>query len=159
MSHGTSTDEQFMQQALELARHGPWRWPRPIRASAPIVVAARARLWAAARHTYEGSKHAEVLAHRRSRRQRTRRDPLSQPGALLAHRTHRALCRCGDRRRYRTRGLSPCAIPTLWSPDADSPSCARPASRCTKGCCEAEARKLNEAFAQVHPHRSCRLSP
>src|SRR5512146_767175 len=60
MTH-RSTDEQFMQQALQLARKGiALASPNPCVGA--IVVNAAGEAVGRGTHTYEGKKHAEVLA-------------------------------------------------------------------------------------------------
>ena len=60
MSHG-ATDEQFMRQAMELARAGiALASPNPCVGA--VIVNAAGEVVGRGTHTYEGRKHAEVLA-------------------------------------------------------------------------------------------------
>ncbi|MGB7555322.1 MAG: bifunctional diaminohydroxyphosphoribosylaminopyrimidine deaminase/5-amino-6-(5-phosphoribosylamino)uracil reductase RibD [Candidatus Korobacteraceae bacterium] len=57
----TNTDEQFMQQALELARKGvALASPNPCVGA--VLVDAKGKVAGRGTHTYEGRKHAEILA-------------------------------------------------------------------------------------------------
>src|SRR5271165_5796194 len=61
MSRQTTTDEQFMRQALELAREGiALASPNPCVGA--VIVNATGEVVGRGTHTYEGRKHAEVLA-------------------------------------------------------------------------------------------------
>ena len=63
-------------------------------------------------YTYDGVKHAEILALGSSRRKSSRRHPLHQPRAARASGPHAALHRCADRsgnparRRFHARSQS-----------------------------------------------------
>jgi len=71
------TDEQLMQEALELARAGVAQTsPNPCVGA--VVVAANGEIVGRGSHTYAGKTHAEVLA-------------IKEAGTLLARRPHRAL--------------------------------------------------------------------
>ena len=55
------TDEQFMQQALELARRGvALTSPNPCVGA--VLVTGNDKIVGRGTHTYDGRKHAEVLA-------------------------------------------------------------------------------------------------
>ena len=81
-----------MEQALELARAGS-RWPRPIRVWARCWSPRDGEIVGRGFHTYDGKKHAEVLALEEAGDTRARRDAVPEPRALLAYRTHRAVRR------------------------------------------------------------------
>src|SRR5271165_5148628 len=61
MSRQTTTDEQFMRQALELAREGiALASPNPCVGA--VIVSRTGEVSGRGTHTYEGRKHAEILA-------------------------------------------------------------------------------------------------
>ena len=139
------TDEQFMQHALELAREGiALASPNPCVGA--VVVAANGEIVGRGTHTYSGRKHAEVLAieqagaRARGATLYLNLEPCSHQGrtapcadAVIAAAVKRVVCAMRDPNplvagqgfaRLRDAGVEVC-----------------------EGICEAEAQKLNEAFA------------
>src|ERR1019366_8828900 len=146
-----TTDEQFMQRALELARAGIGLVsPNP--AVGAVVVDAAGNEAGGGTHTYDGVKHPEVLAlEQASLRARggtlyLNLEPCSHQGrtgpcadAVIAAGIQRVVCAMQDPNpqvagrgfaRLRTAGIG-----------------------VEVGLFEAEAKKLNEAFAKYIRHR------
>src|SRR5579864_9621684 len=61
VGHPVPPDEQFMQQALQLAREGT-ALASPNPCVGAVVVSLDGKILGRGTHTYEGRKHAEVLA-------------------------------------------------------------------------------------------------
>jgi diaminohydroxyphosphoribosylaminopyrimidine deaminase / 5-amino-6-(5-phosphoribosylamino)uracil reductase len=147
----SSRDEQFMQQALELARQGiALTSPNPCVGA--VLVDAKGEIVGQGSHTYEGRKHAEVLA-------------IEQAGARARGATLYL-------------NLEPCSHVGRTAPCADAVIAAgikrvvaamrdpnplvagrgfaklREAGiEVHEGLCEGDAKKLNEAFAKYIRHR------
>jgi diaminohydroxyphosphoribosylaminopyrimidine deaminase/5-amino-6-(5-phosphoribosylamino)uracil reductase len=78
-----SADEQFLREALDLARKGiGLASPNPCVGA--VIVAQRGQIIGRGTHTYDGIKHAEVLAL-----EEARRHSLLESRTLFAHGTHR----------------------------------------------------------------------
>ena len=76
--HFLEQDEQFMRQALELARRGTALTSPGARVGA-VIADNQGNFAGAGFYTFDGIKHAEVLALEQAGRARTRRHHLSQP--------------------------------------------------------------------------------
>jgi diaminohydroxyphosphoribosylaminopyrimidine deaminase / 5-amino-6-(5-phosphoribosylamino)uracil reductase len=146
-----TTDEQFMQRALELARAGIGLVsPNP--AVGAVVVDAAGNEAGVGTHTYDGVKHAEVLALEQAG-QRARGgtlylnlEPCSHQGrtgpcadAVIAAGIQRVVCSMQD--------------PNPQVAGSGFAKLRRPGIRVEVGMFEAEARKLNEGFAKYIRHR------
>jgi diaminohydroxyphosphoribosylaminopyrimidine deaminase / 5-amino-6-(5-phosphoribosylamino)uracil reductase len=147
----TSTDEQFMQQALELARQGiGLASPNPCVGA--VVVSAKGEIVGRGSHTYAGKKHAEILA-------------IEQAGARARGATlYLNLEPCSHVGR-----TGPCADAVIKAGikrvfaamhDPNPAVSGRGFARLREagigvreGLCEAEAKKLNEAFAKYIRHK------
>ena len=89
----------FLRRALELARKGiGLTSPNPCVGA--VIVDSEGQVVGEGSHTFEGIKHAEVLALEQAGDKSPRRNSLHQSRALLASGPHRAL----RRRRHRGRG-------------------------------------------------------
>lgn len=140
-----TTDERFMRQALDLAREGvALASPNPCVGA--VVVSSDGEVVGRGTHTYSGRKHAEILAMEqaanctRGATLYLNLEPCSHQGrtgpcadAVIAAGIKRVVCAMRDPNplvagqgfvRLRDAGLEVC-----------------------EGICQAEARKLNEAFA------------
>ena len=96
MKEAQSLDEQYMRKALDLARAGVGLVsPNP--AVGAVVVDASGREVGSGTHTYDGVKHAEVLALEQAGDEARGCNALSESRAMFASGAHRALCRCRDR--------------------------------------------------------------
>jgi diaminohydroxyphosphoribosylaminopyrimidine deaminase/5-amino-6-(5-phosphoribosylamino)uracil reductase len=146
-----TTDEQFMQRALELARAGIGLVsPNP--AVGAVVVDAAGNEAGAGTHTYDGVKHAEVLAlEQASLRARggtlyLNLEPCSHQGrtgpcadAVIAAGIQRIVCSMQD--------------PNPQVAGSGFAKLRQAGIRVEVGMFEAEARKLNEGFAKYIRHR------
>ena len=146
MRESPSSDEQHMRRALELARAGVGLVsPNP--AVGAVVVDASGREVGAGTHTYDGVKHAEVLALEQAG-ERTRGgtlylnlEPCSHQGrtgpcadAVIAAGIRRVVCSMEDPNpRVAGRGFAKVRASGI---------------KVEVGLFEAEARKLNESFAK-----------
>ena len=150
MTH-RSTDEQFMQQALQLARKGiALASPNPCVGA--IVVNAAGEAVGRGTHTYEGKKHAEVLAIEEAR-ERARGatlylnlEPCSHTGrtppcvdAVIAAGVKRVVVAMRDPNPV----VSGRGVAKLREAGIEV----------DEGLCQAEAKKLNEAFARYIQHK------
>src|SRR5271165_5997918 len=146
------TDEQFMQQALELARQGvALASPNPCVGA--VLVAENGEVVGRGTHTYEKQKHAEVLAleeagaRARGAALYVNLEPCAHVGrtapcadALIAAGVKRVFAAMRDPNPVVSgRGLA-----KLRSAGVEV----------SEGLCEAEAKKLNEAFAKYIRHKT-----
>jgi diaminohydroxyphosphoribosylaminopyrimidine deaminase/5-amino-6-(5-phosphoribosylamino)uracil reductase len=150
MTH-RSTDEQFMQQALELARKGiALASPNPCVGA--IVVNAAGEVVGRGTHTYEGKKHAEVLAVEEAGEQARgatlylNLEPCSHTGrtppcvdAVIGGGLRRVVVAMRDPNPL----VSGRGIAKLREAGIEI----------TEGTCGTEAKKLNEAFARYIQHK------
>ena len=89
-------DHVHMARALQLAARGTYSTaPNP--AVGCVLLDATGAVVGEGWHHRAGQPHAEVLALQRSSRPRTWRHGVRHARAVLAPRTHAALCRCTDR--------------------------------------------------------------
>lgn len=99
--NATSTHEQFMQRALELARAGvALASPNPCVGA--VLVDAAGKIVGEGSHTYEGRRHAEVLAIERAGT-RARGATLYLNLEPCCHGTHRPLHRRDHRSWHQAR--------------------------------------------------------
>jgi len=146
------TNEQFMRQALELARQGvALASPNPCVGA--VLVAPVGEIVGRGTHTYEGRKHAEVLAiEQAGERARGADLYLNLEPCCHVGRTGPcadAIIAGGIKRVY-------AAMPDP-NPQVAGRGFARLRAAGTEvheGLCEPEARKLNEAFARYIRHKS-----
>ncbi len=151
MSHRRN-DEQFMQQALELARKGvALASPNPCVGA--VLVAPVGEIVGRGTHTYEGGKHAEVLATEQAGERARGADlylnlePCSHVGRTGP--CADAIIAAGIKRVY--------AAMRDPNPQVAGRGFAKLRAAGTEvheGLCEAEARKLNEAFAKYIRHKT-----
>ena len=128
------------------------RFPNPCVGA--VLVDAKGKVVGRGTHTYEGRKHAEVLALEAGRRSRPWRHPLRQPRTLLARGTHRPVRRCADCRGREARLSWPCAIPIRWSAGQGLARLRDAGIEVQEGLREIEAKKLNESFAKYIRHKT-----
>ena len=148
----TSRDEQFMQQALDLARQGvALASPNPCVGA--VLVAEGGEVIGRATHTYEKQKHAEVLAleeagnRARGATVYLNLEPCTHVGrtapcsdALISAGVKRVFAAMRDPNPLVSgRGLAKLRIGGL---------------EVFEGLCEKEAKKLNEAFAKYIRHKA-----
>ena len=77
------TDELFLRQALDLARQGiGLASPNPCVGA--VLMDAKGAIVASGSHTYDGLKHAEILALEQAGKQARGRNSLYQPGTVFA---------------------------------------------------------------------------
>ena len=145
------SDEQFMQQALELARQGiALTSPNPCVGA--VVVAPTGEVVGHGTHTYDGRKHAEVLAieqaggRARGATLYLNLEPCSHVGRTAA--CTDALIAAGIRR----------VVAAMRDPNPAVSGRGLAKLRAAsievyEGLCEPEARKLNEAFARYIRHK------
>ncbi len=146
------TDERFMQQALELARESVGlASPNPCVGA--VLVAANGEIVGRGTHTYEGKKHAEVLAiEQAGRRARGAALYLNLEPCSHVGRTGPcadAIIEAGIRRVFvAMRDPNPMVggrgIGKLQAAGLEV----------QEGICEAEAKQLNEAFARYIRHKT-----
>jgi len=148
----TTRDEQFMQQALELARQGiALASPNPCVGA--VLVARNGEIIGRGSHTYEGRKHAEVLALEEAGKRAQgatlylNLEPCTHVGrtgpcadAVIAAEVKRVFAAMRDPNPLVTgRGLAKLQAAGI---------------EVHEGLCETEARKLNEAFARYIRHKT-----
>jgi len=146
------TDEQFMQQALELARHGvALASPNPCVGA--VLVAKNGDIVGRGSHTYEGRNHAEVLAleeagmRARCATLYVNLEPCTHVGrtgpcadAVIAAGVQRVFAAMRDPNPLVTgRGLAKLRAAGI---------------EVYEGLCETEAKTLNEAFAKYIRHKT-----
>jgi diaminohydroxyphosphoribosylaminopyrimidine deaminase/5-amino-6-(5-phosphoribosylamino)uracil reductase len=145
------SDEQFMQQALELAREGiALASPNPCVGA--VLVSPAGEIVGRGTHTYEGRKHAEILAiEEAGKRARGSTlyinvEPCSHTGrtgpcadAAIAAGIRRAVIAMRDPNPL----VSGNGVARLRGANIEV----------QEGLCEVEARKLNEAFAKYIRHK------
>ena len=101
MATAAAADAVFMDRALELAARGvALTSPNPM---VGAVLVRDGRVVGEGFHTYDGVRHAEIIALEAAGESRARRNALHQPGALLPHGPHRAMHAGVDCRRRRAR--------------------------------------------------------
>jgi diaminohydroxyphosphoribosylaminopyrimidine deaminase/5-amino-6-(5-phosphoribosylamino)uracil reductase len=147
----TSTDEQFMQQALELARQGiGLASPNPCVGA--VIVSAKGEIVGRGSHTYAGKKHAEILAMEQAG-ERARGatlylnlEPCSHVGRTGP--CAEAVINAGIKRVF--------AAMHDPNPVVSGRGFARlreAGVEVHEGLCQADAKKLNEAFAKYIRHQ------
>ena len=149
--NATSTHEQFMQRALELARAGVAR-ASPNPCVGAVLVDAAGKIVGEGSHTYEGRRHAEVLAIERAGT-RARGATLYLNLEPCCHQGRTGPC---------TDAIIAAGIKRVFASMRDpNPLVAgqglaklRDAGIVVgEGICEADAKKLNEAFARYIRHK------
>ena len=146
-----ATDEQFLHRALDLARQGiGLASPNPYVGA--VIVDAHGNIVGTGTYTYEGVKHAEVLALEAGRRQSSRRNALHQSRTARASRAHASVHRRSDRRGHSSRGGIACPILIRKSAGRGFEKLRAAGVQVEVGRLEAEARRLNEAFARYIRH-------
>src|SRR6516164_274767 len=145
-------DARFMQQALELARRGiGLASPNP-RVGA-VVVSASGKLVGRGTHTYEGVKHAEVLALEAA-------GPRAKDGTLYvnlepcSHVGRTAPCADAIIAAGIKRVVAAMRDPNPLVAGRGFERLAAAGVEVQEGLYESEARKLNEAFAKYIRHKS-----
>jgi diaminohydroxyphosphoribosylaminopyrimidine deaminase/5-amino-6-(5-phosphoribosylamino)uracil reductase len=145
------TDEQFMQQALELARRGiGLASPNPHVGA--VLVSPKGEIVGEGTHTYEGRKHAEVLAIEQAG-ERARGATLYLNLEPCSHQGRTAPCAdaviaAGVKRVFASmRDPNPLVSGQGFAKLRDA------GVEVHEGLYEGEARKLNEAFAKYIRHR------
>src|SRR5271168_4473334 len=152
MVQRTPTDEQFMQQALELARQGiALASPNPCVGA--VLVAPVGQIVGCGTHTYEGRKHAEALAiEQAGERARGADLYLNLEPCCHVGRTGPctdAIIAAGIKRVYAAmRDPNPLVAGRGFA------KLRAAGTEVHEGLCEAEARKLNEAFAKYIRHKT-----
>jgi diaminohydroxyphosphoribosylaminopyrimidine deaminase/5-amino-6-(5-phosphoribosylamino)uracil reductase len=146
------TNEQFMQQALDLARQGvALASPNPCVGA--VLVAPVGEIVGRGTHTYEGRKHAEVLAIEQAG-ERARGADLYLNLEPCCHLGRTGPC---------TDAIIAAGIKRVYAAMRDpNPLVAgrgfaklrAAGTEVHEGLCEPEARKLNEAFAKYIRHRT-----
>jgi len=145
------TDEQFMQQALDLARQGVGlASPNPCVGA--VVVSPKGEIVGRGSHTYEGRKHAEILAIEQAGKKARgatlylNLEPCSHVGrtgpcadAILAAGIKRVFAAMHD--------PNPVVSGRGFAKLRDA------GIEVHEGLCEAEAKKLNESFAKYIRHK------
>src|SRR5271166_2923647 len=152
MNNRRPTDEQFMQQALELARQGvALASPNPCVGA--LLVSEQGEIIGRGTHTYEKQKHAEILALEEAGRQARgatlylNLEPCTHVGrtgpcadAVIAAGVKRVFAAMRDPNPLVAgRGLTKLRAAGI---------------EVHEGLCETEARKLNEAFAKYIRHKA-----
>jgi len=145
------TDEQFMQQALELARRGvALTSPNPCVGA--VLVTGNDKIVGRGTHTYDGRKHAEVLA-------------LEEAGAQARGATlylNLEPCTHVGRTGPCTDAVIAAGVKSVFvamrdpNPEVAGRGVAKLRTagiEVQEGLCEAEAKKLNEAFAKYIRHK------
>ncbi|MGA7463186.1 MAG: bifunctional diaminohydroxyphosphoribosylaminopyrimidine deaminase/5-amino-6-(5-phosphoribosylamino)uracil reductase RibD [Candidatus Korobacteraceae bacterium] len=145
------TDEQFMQQAMELARQGVGQ-ASPNPCVGAILVAPNGEIVGRGSHTYAGKKHAEILAiEQAGKRARGATLYLSLEPCSHVGRTGPcadAVIAAGIKRVF--------AAMRDPNPAVSGRGFAKLSSagiEVREGLCESEAKKLNEAFAKYIRHK------
>src|SRR5271165_2576439 len=152
MNNRRPTDEQFMQQALELARQGvALASPNPCVGA--LLVSEQGEIIGRGTHTYEKQKHAEILALEEAGRQARgatlylNLEPCTHVGrtgpcadAVIAAGVKRVFAAVRDPNPLVAgRGLAKLCAAGI---------------EMHEGLCETEAKKLNEAFAKYIRHKT-----
>ena len=145
-------DEQFMQQALELARQGiALVSPNPCVGA--VVVASNGEIVGRGTHTHEGRKHAEVLAIEQARN-RARGATLYLNLEPCSHAGRTGPCADAVVAAGIKRVFAAMRDPNPMVAGRGLAKLRAAGVEVHEGLCEPEARKLNEAFAKYIRHKT-----
>jgi diaminohydroxyphosphoribosylaminopyrimidine deaminase / 5-amino-6-(5-phosphoribosylamino)uracil reductase len=146
------TDEQFMQQALELARQGvALASPNPCVGA--MVVSENGEIVGRGAHTYERRKHAEVLALEEAGK-RARGATLYLNLEPCTHTGRTGPCADVVIAAGVKRVFAAMRDPNPLVSDRGLAKLRAAGIEVHEGLCESEAKKLNEAFAKYIRHRT-----
>jgi len=148
----TTRDEQFMQQALELARQGvALASPNPCVGA--VVVSENGEIVGRGAHTYERRKHAEVLALEEAGK-RARGATLYVNLEPCTHVGRTGPCADAVHAAGVKRVFAAMRDPNPLVSDRGLAKLRAAGIEVHEGLCESEAKKLNEAFAKYIRHKT-----